>query len=75
MTVDRCIESGRGIIRTAADGPTNAVITSRIDMESAKVALRLFVEDGAVNTDRKSKDHRYDRCVACIAPDSAPSGM
>jgi hypothetical protein len=27
-----------------------------------------------VTTDRKSKDQRYDSCVACTAPESAPKG-
>lgn len=69
------MEPGRGIIKTAVDGPTRVVIISRMDMDKAKTSFRLKVEDGDVNIDTKSNDHRYDSCKACVAPDKAPSGM
>ena len=65
-----------GIMRTALEGPTSAVDINKTGMATMMLNFCLPRPWNAldVNKDKKSSDQRYDNCVACKAPDSAPNG-
>jgi hypothetical protein len=72
-----CFEQpGSGIMRIALDGPTSAVSIHKTGIAVIMTSLdqtrpRKVSE---VETDKKSCDQRYNSCIACIAPENAPSG-
>lgn len=53
-----CGMSGRGIINTADDGPTTAVINSKPDVDKMKAALRRALKAGLKMAEKKSSDHK-----------------
>jgi len=48
---------GRGIIRTADEGPTAAVNKSIADMDEPNVTFRHVPKVGATRAEKKSRDH------------------
>ena len=64
----------RGIIRTAVEGPTRAVLISKVGIAVTNRTLRQLHRVGDTKIEIKSKDQMYDSCVACAMPDNAPRG-
>jgi hypothetical protein len=67
--------SGRGIMSTALDGPTSEVNTSRNGIARRSAARRHPRRAGDVKIETKSRDQRYDNCVARVALERAPNGI
>jgi hypothetical protein len=60
---------------TALDGPTSEVNTSRNGIARRSAARRHPRRAGDVKIETKSRDQRYDNCVARVALERAPNGI
>jgi hypothetical protein len=65
---------GLGIINMALEGPTRDIRRIKIGMATANMIFRHLLMTDDLKIDRKSSEQRYDSCVACMAPESAPRG-
>lgn len=70
-----CAMLGRGIISTAAEGPTVVIINNSVDTDRPKVIRRHILNFVDPRADTKSNDHRYESWEACAASERAPKGM
>lgn len=65
---------GLGIINMALEGPTRDIRVIKIGIATVNMIFRHPLMTDDLKIDRKSSDQRYDSCVACMAPESAPRG-